>query len=605
MKYNVSEAIHHATVGILLVVNTFCVKYMLIALSEPEMRYVAGLSVLDYYQKFRGTVLFVACVILLLNMLVGILSHRVALRYGRGQVLMAAFMAVVGTSYLFSPYKATADEGFMETYEGVSVLLSYGVLALTTSVMPMTKQILRYYTAIFLGCLGTVTVISILQYFGNDPLRWPVVKTWATSAFLPSDPPDNGYGLAGHGFFGNPNYLSSYFSLFLPFVYFLFLRQNRGAGIVLMALCVAAVNFGVLTSGTLSALMVVVMGTTIAYRAVSGRISRTTELLWHLCLLGPVLFFACWGQDSGFAREAGFSAAAYVFLAGAARFIPSIRSTARRGYAMLLMLLLIPAVILTLLPSRSSEKGLTYIAETNGTLELTVDGRDYAVSAKTQGVEITNRSLPVGKNAPFTMVRTPAETEAAVYTLMPFGIRFDAANDRLRFLNSGRKVDSISQPVFWGPVGYGDLGNGRMYLWQHALPVIGEYPLFGTGPDTFGLVFPQNDMVSKVRYVGNPYALATKAHNIYLNYAVNLGVVGLAVYTALQWVMIYGMARLRNTDRGNPYVEPILLGLVLYSVVGMVNDSRIFIAVYQWTLSGIAISLIGNWKDTSNRITEP
>lgn len=115
----------------------------------------------------------------------------------------------------------------------------------------------------------------------------------------------------------------------------------------------------------------------------------------------------------------------------------------------------------------------------------------------------------------------------------------------------------------------------------------------GTGPDTFALVFPQNDVVSMLRYIGTTEALVTKAHNTYLNHAVNLGILGLVAFAALQLSAVKEL--LSETGRQWRHLDSraLLLGLVLFALMGLANDSRVFIAVYHWLFIGLAASAGG------------
>lgn len=85
-------------------------------------------------------------------------------------------------------------------------------------------------------------------------------------------------------------------------------------------------------------------------------------------------------------------------------------------------------------------------------------------------------------------------------------------------------------------------GSGRLRIWRNVLPLIGERPLFGGGPDTLGLRLD----VQFERYseeLGIQIVSAVdNAHNEYLNVAANQGIPALLLYlgalfaAALQWI---------------------------------------------------------------------
>ncbi len=72
-------------------------------------------------------------------------------------------------------------------------------------------------------------------------------------------------------------------------------------------------------------------------------------------------------------------------------------------------------------------------------------------------------------------------------------------------------------------------GDIRCIVWKGAIQVWRHYPILGTGPETFAYSYyqfrpPEHNLTSEWDYLYN------KAHNEYLNYLANTGVVGLGAY---------------------------------------------------------------------------
>lgn len=72
----------------------------------------------------------------------------------------------------------------------------------------------------------------------------------------------------------------------------------------------------------------------------------------------------------------------------------------------------------------------------------------------------------------------------------------------------------------------------RKYVWQGAFRIFQNYPILGTGPETFAYAFPQykspeHNLTSEWNFVYN------KAHNEYLNYMANTGLLGIISYLFL------------------------------------------------------------------------
>lgn len=67
-------------------------------------------------------------------------------------------------------------------------------------------------------------------------------------------------------------------------------------------------------------------------------------------------------------------------------------------------------------------------------------------------------------------------------------------------------------------------GSGRIFIWRNVIPLIGERPLFGGGPDTLSrrmtVYFSRGDIIRSI----------DAAHNEYLNILVNQGIFALTAY---------------------------------------------------------------------------
>ena len=70
--------------------------------------------------------------------------------------------------------------------------------------------------------------------------------------------------------------------------------------------------------------------------------------------------------------------------------------------------------------------------------------------------------------------------------------------------------------------------SGRGYIWGRTIPLILKHLIWGSGPDTFAAEFPQTDYVMKANTGAGMYQqLPTKAHSLYLQTALQTGVLSL------------------------------------------------------------------------------
>lgn len=134
----------------------------------------------------------------------------------------------------------------------------------------------------------------------------------------------------------------------------------------------------------------------------------------------------------------------------------------------------------------------------------------------------------------------------------------------------------------------GDAGSSRWYIWKKSLPLVKEYFWFGSGPDTFAVVFPNNPE-EKQKYFNNPDIKVDKAHNEYLQIAVTLGVPALIVYLIfISHILISGLkAARRQSGDLQIYTYGLLAAIVGYLIQAFFNISVVPVAPFFWIFLGM------------------
>ncbi len=101
--------------------------------------------------------------------------------------------------------------------------------------------------------------------------------------------------------------------------------------------------------------------------------------------------------------------------------------------------------------------------------------------------------------------------------------------------------------------------QGRLSFWRSALAIFRDHPLVGTGPWTYGVVH--------TRYQDDVRFYASDAHNLYLQTAAEMGVVGLVALAVLMLAIASSWLRALRAARNTseyPVVAGVGLGLVAF-----------------------------------------
>lgn len=142
--------------------------------------------------------------------------------------------------------------------------------------------------------------------------------------------------------------------------------------------------------------------------------------------------------------------------------------------------------------------------------------------------------------------------------------------------------------------------RSRLYIWGPALKMIGDYPFFGTGLDTFKTVFPRYAPREFAQVDGANVSSRT-AHNEVLQVLACQGVVGFIIVTwltlmiLLNWRKAYLRAQTRWRDR------LILLGLLAswaaYSTQNVFSFGVVAIDSFYWLIIALIVLLQSSPED--------
>lgn len=136
----------------------------------------------------------------------------------------------------------------------------------------------------------------------------------------------------------------------------------------------------------------------------------------------------------------------------------------------------------------------------------------------------------------------------------------------------------------------------RIYIWQHALQFIGEHPIFGIGPGQFQLYFQKNVPIDDLYVQALPYAL--HPHNIFLNYWLSTGIIGLSGFVWMLSVMAYrAFSRISTNKLVLSSCIAALLGIIVHGLF----DSTYFkndLAIIFWMIAAF-ISLASRFEKNS------
>lgn len=172
---------------------------------------------------------------------------------------------------------------------------------------------------------------------------------------------------------------------------------------------------------------------------------------------------------------------------------------------------------------------------------------------------------------------------------------FKSKNDSegYSYLNKYNKFEQIVSAPTSLFTNHESIFTGRGYIWSRTIPLLKDYILTGSGPNTFVYEFPQNDYVGKYNN-GFDSQLVTKPHNLYLQMAVETGMISCIAFIALCIMYIIHSYITFKKSALETLAEQmgvlICVSVVGYMVSGLINDSTIGVAPIFWILLGVGFA---------------
>ncbi|MDR2650023.1 MAG: O-antigen ligase family protein [Clostridiales bacterium] len=573
------------------------VKYAEVPLGPDQNLYSSSAQTsVDMFSYYKSVFILAASGVLLICLFVYAFSERLKCLFNWRRLLIhplfaasAVFILTVIASSICSDYKYTVLHGIAERYESVFILLSYFIIAAAAFVFTRGAYQFQFlirgllFSCFIIGLIGAFQCFH-MDFFMTELARILVIGIGAnlklTSPFTAEH--------LSYSTLYNPNSVGAYSSLMLP---------------------------------------IIVVGAVYYSRSIAMRV-------WFSVCAILMLFTAIGCNSSGGLAGLGIAAAVQLIITACLAHKSGVRPNWKICIGVLASFAVIAAVSFAYTPIRARLNAMAKKLLNPGTGVSTLFFRDLTINGGTA-------EIVTGKGSIF-FTRTPDNIEVSIgdeppvqpvsyqnndqnhsvsynYSVKGFGdfiiervegfflfgmsgIRFmfayDANNNIIPLSNRMQPVD-LDEPIpAWGFEGMERWGSGRGFIWSRTLPLLIRYPVLGSGPDTYTIVFPQEDIVGKTRYLGNPYIVVDKPHNLFLKTGVDTGVISMAALIFIfAWYIITNMISVlkgaaSNEERWMFWMRTaILSGICGYTAASMSTDGTVSVSPLFWLILGIGAAL--------------
>lgn len=547
--------------------------------------------ILDSFSYFKSVFLIVSASILAVFFIMHFITSGEEFPFKKNlsnPILIATlvFLSMTLLTFIFSKYKYTNIHGYGERYENIFVLFSYFIIFFTTMcfVSDLFRANIILYALLFSSYI--ISFIGISQMLGNDFFltdlgsKLILGKNYNSIALVGvfKDPTTSITKVYGTLF--NPNCVGLYTSLTIPLTFISGIFCNNNLKLKCLLLIASVLNFIILIgSGSVGGFFAI--GVAFIF-AIAVTVSLKYKPIHLLCILiVPILI---------------------IF------FIPPLQNQFK-----------------TVITKFTSYKEIANtfvfkdIKEVNGNIELyykdNVVKLSYDNNAKKISIldENNNEINPISADKPNSIEggrrinfdipnlgETSVELGNEFFTFEHGNIVFiftvDAEGIIIPISRMGQLIDLNAPVESIGFTGKELFASSRGYIWSRSLPYLKNTILIGAGVDSFAFIFPQNDMVGKLNYFGNPHIIVDKPHNFFLQTALNTGVISLlALLFIFGFYIINTLKLIFNSENKNTFVFGLrfasLVSVFSYLVSALSTDSVVSVSPVFWAVLGFAFAV--------------
>ncbi len=529
----------------------------------------------DFFSYYKMILLLIFSLFSLISFMIYYYKER-KLKKSYYYIPLEIYLIFIILSTVYSASVSTAIKGIPDRYEGMLVLIAYLVVMFVTMNLLKFKSDYKFLLTTIFFSASIISIVGLFQYLGYDLLTNLLDKRLIlpNTLYQVADKIQIKFDYIFSTLY-NPNYVGSYMSMLLSLTVTLYLLTTNRKNRVILYL----INLLIFSNWL-------------------GCLSRAGILGFFAALIFLIFFIHNKILDNLVANLALFLGFILIFMlmnhigeGRLTREFLSIKDEMKMKYNS------------ELKDIKINGNNMIFITKNNKLRVKYKDSRiifkddkysmiDYYFDEKTGEIKLNDIRY---QNYKFKFRKAQM--------ILNFKYNNKKANFKIRtddpkgfwiigFKNKGYKSDKVDS---WGFVGKERLASGRGYIWSRSIPLIRETLLIGYGPDLYPFYFPQYDSIGKLLTFGTTKVIVDKPHNMYLQVALNTGLISLIALLAIFIMYFIESIIMYYKNKFDNFYSKVGLGLFLafiaYAISGVFNDSVVSVAPVFWVLLGMGVSV--------------
>ncbi len=589
LKFLIGKPIFFLPISIILTIVPLIVHSKSVDLDMDTQNIYGRSSQTDLFSQYKASFLLFFSIILII---IAIISFKKIFKkkdktFNLILIGTGVFWIFTLFSALFSSHKNYGFWGAFDRAEGLITITCYIVLFIYSA---YTFKSTKDYNSVIIPILILVVVLSFLgifQYTGHDLITSKLGLFLATGKFTGKI----GSLYTGGRLYGtlyHYDYVGSFVAIVLPILSVLAIYEKRVVRRIV--LCIGSLlSLWLLFGSTSRAGLIGVIFSFILGIIFFGRFLFK---IWKPILIG-VIFIGILTAGLNVLTKGKTLQRVPSLITDASSLFTDTSDSDYKNY--------------TFIQDIKYSNGNSEIFLPNDTIKISYENGDYIFKdSNDQIINYVNNSDtftttdPNFKDISFTSKKTNSNGKIANLYLninnkdvFIFGVRKD---NTIQLIDPDTQnyIDLASPEVSKFLIGKEKLGSSRGYIWSRSIPLIKNNLIIGSGPDTFVYEFPQNDLLGKYYAYGTPYILVDKPHNLYLQIALDDGLIALIGFLAVILIYLVDCFKLyalkKHYEHSQFFGIGACLGVTGYLFAGFFNDSVVSVAPIFWIILGVGIA---------------
>jgi hypothetical protein len=502
-------------------------------------------------------------------------------------LLIYAFFIIIST--FTSPFMPVAIRGLGDRYEGISVLLSYLILFYVTHSSIEDKEDIKIILSGIIGGSLIVGTIGIFQYFGLDLFRSDFGKKLILSSkdeYLKNSLEFQFGKYTIYSTLYNTNFVGSYMIMLFFLSITLFLENIKKPKYKYLTYLYSIFIFANLIGCRSRAGFMGMQATSIFAFIFFFRYFKIYYKQIILLLCSFTFVFVIMDK---FSED-------YADLSGKLFKISTYKNTLRNIYTDNEYLVF--EDIDCTFKMKIDDKNINFYNLKNEKISYNIEKRIFKNKDSTTE-EINTIVLEDEKYKNFVFIPMRTYIEFLYKDYLKFPIYFTDGKYKSTGITN-KLYDIVNIDRIKSFEGREKTGSNRIYIWSRTIPLM-KYTIFaGYGPDTFSLIFPQNDNLGKRLAFGTSNIIVDKPHNLYLQIGVNTGVLSLInfiIASGAFWIFGIFIYRKKSNVEKDILNFGLYLGTIGYLVTALFNDSLISVAPVFWIFWALSLYTSENYSN--------